>query len=82
MKDEVDKLKGKVEVVRKGISVRPSRTERGRSRNGIEQVRWSNVRGRSEDGPGRQGEWVKGRGGRSKRVENTIGVDIKIGLVY
>ena len=78
LREEVDRLKGKVEEVRKEVSVRPkSRAEGGRSRNGIEQVTLSNVRGRSEEGPGRQGEWVKVRGGGSKRVENTIGVDIK-----
>ena len=38
-------------------NVRPkSRIEGGRSKNGIEQVKLSNVRGRSEEGPGRQGE--------------------------
>ena len=39
-REEVDRLKGKVEVVRKEICVRPkSRAEGGRSRNGMEQVR-------------------------------------------
>ena len=28
-------------------------------------------------GPGREGEWVKVRGGGSKRVENPVSVDIK-----
>ena len=44
----------------------------GRSRNGIERARLSNVRGTRK-----AGEWVKVRRGGSKRVENPIGVDIK-----
>ena len=49
LREEVDRLKGKVEV-RKEISVRPkSRAERGRTKNGIEQDRLSNVRGVKRD---------------------------------
>ena len=69
MREEVDKLKGKVKEVRNEVSVTPkNKVEGGRSKNGIEQVRLSNVRGRSEEGPGRQEEWAKVRGGGSKRV--------------
>ena len=67
LREEVGRLKGKVEV-RKEVSIRPkNRAEGGRSKNGIEQVRLSNVRGRSEEEPG----------GGSKRMENPIGVAIK-----
>ena len=39
LREEVDRLKGEVEELRKEISVRPKiRTEGGKSRNGIEQV--------------------------------------------
>ena len=52
MIEEVDRLKGKVEV-RKQVSVRPkNRIEGGRSRNGIEQVGLNNFRVRSEEGTG------------------------------
>ena len=45
--------------------------------NGIEQIRLSNVRSRSEEGPERQGEKVKVKRGGSKRVENPKDLDIK-----
>ena len=74
---EVRSLREDLEL-RNEVSVRPkNRAEGGRSKNGIEQVTLNNVRGRSEEGPGRQEEWVIVRGGVSKRVENPIGVDIK-----
>ena len=39
LREEVDRLKGKVEEVRKEVSVRPkNRDEEGRSKNGIEQL--------------------------------------------
>ena len=47
-------LKGKVEEVRKKVSVRPkNKAEGGRSENGIGQVRLNNVRTRSEEGTGK-----------------------------
>ena len=77
MIEEVDRLKGKVEV-RKQVSVRPkNRIEGGRSRNGIEQVGLNNFRVRSEEGTGKQGEWIKVKGGRSKRVQSLKRIDIK-----
>ena len=49
LREEVDRLKGKVEEVRNEVSVRPkNRAEGGRSKNGIEQVILNNVRSRSE----------------------------------
>ena len=57
MREEVDRLKGKVVEVRKKASVMPkNRSEGGRSGNGIEQVRLNNARARSEEGTGKQGE--------------------------
>ena len=43
------------------------RVEGGRSKDGIEQFRLNNVRVRIEEGTGKQGEWIKVNGGRSKR---------------
>ena len=56
LKEEVDTLKGKIEEVRKEVRVRPkNRGEGGWSGNGIEQVGLNNVRARSEEGTGNQG---------------------------
>ena len=78
MREEVDGLKGKVEEVRKEVSVNPkNRAEGSRSGNGIEQVKLYNVRAKSEEGTGRQVEWIKVKEGRSKKVESPKGIDIK-----
>ena len=51
MREELDILEGKVEEVKKEVSIRPkNRIEGGRSRNRIEQVGLSNDRGGNEDG--------------------------------
>ena len=47
------------ELERRGeeVSVRPkNRVERGRSGNGLEQVRLNNVRTKNKEGTGKQGE--------------------------
>ena len=78
LKEEVDRLKGKVEEVRKEVSIRQkNRTEEGRSRNRIVQVRLNNDRVRSEDGRRMQGEWTKVKEGRSKKVASPKGIDVK-----
>ena len=62
LREEVDKIKVKVEEVRKQVSVKSkNRTEGGRSWNRLEQVIFNNVRARTEEGPGKQGEWIKVR---------------------
>ena len=48
----VDRLKMKVEEVRKEASVRPSRSEGGRSENWKWQFKLNNVRARSAEGTG------------------------------
>ena len=54
MREEVNRLKGKMEEVRKEISVRPKNiVEGGRSRKGIEQIRLNNVRNKSKGGTGK-----------------------------
>ena len=54
MREEVNRLNGKVEELRKKVSVRPkNRIEEGRSENEIEQVRLNNVRSKSEEGTGK-----------------------------
>ena len=54
LREEVDRLKGKVEEVRNEVSVGPkNRAERGRSKNGIEQIILSNVRGVKRDQEGK-----------------------------
>ena len=48
MREEVDRLKGKMEEVVMEVSIRSkNRVEGGRNGNGIEQVRSNNVRVRS-----------------------------------
>ena len=69
MKEEVDRLKEKIEVVRKEVSVRPkNRVKWDRNGNGIEQIKLNNIRVRSDEGTGKQGEWIKVKGGRSKKI--------------
>ena len=69
LREEADRLKGKVEELRKENSVRPKNwAEGGRRGNGIEQVRLNNVWAKSEEGTGKQGEWIKVKRGRSKPV--------------
>ena len=68
LRDEVDRLKGKLEKVRKrkGISFMPkNRVEGGRSEFGIGQVILDNVRAKSKEGTGKQCEWIMVKGGRS-----------------
>ena len=43
MKEEVDWLKGEVEVVRKEVSIRKNKVEGGRDGNGVEQVKLNHV---------------------------------------
>ena len=63
MKEEVNRLMGKVEEIRNEVSVRPkNRAEGGKSKNKIKQVRLSNVRGNSE--------------GRGNRLRFTFGKKI------
>ena len=51
LREEVDRLKEKVEEVRKEVSVRPKNRGVGcTSENGIGQARLNNVRARSEQG--------------------------------
>ena len=70
--------KEKVEEVKKEVSGRPeNRAEGGRSGNGIEQVRVNNFRARNEEGTGKQGEWIKVKGGRSKKVECSKVIEVK-----
>ena len=71
LRKEVDRLKRRVEEVRNNVG------EGGRSGNGIEQVILNNVRTTSEEGTGKQGEWIKVKGGSSKKVENPKGIDVK-----
>ena len=40
-------------------------------------VRLNNVRAKSEEGTGKQEEWNKVKGGRSKRVESLKGIGVK-----
>ena len=72
MREEVDRLNGKVEKVRKQVSV-----EGGRSGNGIEQVGLNNDRVRSEEGTGKQHKWIKVKGLRSKKVASLESTDYK-----
>ena len=77
LREEVCRLNGKLEGVRKEVSVRPkNRAERGRSGNEIEQVRLNNVRCRSEERTGKQGEWIEVKGGRNKK-QSLKGIDVK-----
>ena len=65
----IDRLNGKEEEVRKEVSVRPkNRAEGGISWNGIERVILNNVRARIEEGIGNQGEWIKVKEERSKKI--------------
>ena len=60
MKEEVDRLKGIVEEVRKEVSVRSKiRTEGSSNKNRIKQVGFENNKVRNEDGRGMQAEWTK-----------------------
>ena len=77
LRKEVDRLKGKVEEVRKEVDVRPKiRIELCSSRNRIEQVGLINDRVRSEDGREMQGEWTKVKGRRSKKFLSPEGIDV------
>ena len=67
LREEVNRLKWKIEVVRNEVSFRPkNRAKGGRSRNGIEKVRLNNVRDKTEEGTSIQCEWIKVKRGRSK----------------
>ena len=67
MREEIDKLKGKVEEVVKEFSVRPKNmVEEGRSGNGIEWIRLIMLE-LSEEGK-RKGEWIKVKERGSKKV--------------
>ena len=69
LREEVDRLKGKVEEVRIEISVRPkNKAEEVEVGFLIGQIRLNNVRTRSEEGTGKQCEWIKVKAGRSKKV--------------
>ena len=70
-------VKGESRRSTKEVSVKlKNRVEGGKSGNGIEQVRLNNVRVRSEKGTGKQGEWIKVKGGRSKKI-SPKGIDVK-----
>ena len=57
-------VEGKVEELRKEVSVRPKNiNEGGRSGNGIEQVRLNNIIVRREERNGNQCDWIKVKGG-------------------
>ena len=58
LREEVDWLKGKVEV-QKEVSVKSKNRDGGRSKNGIEQVRLSNVRDRVKWGQEGRGNGLK-----------------------
>ena len=67
MKEEVDRLKEKIEEVGNYVCVRPkNRVEGGRTRNGLEQDRLNNIRA-SEEGLGKEGELIKVKEEGSKR---------------
>ena len=68
LREEVDNLKGKVEEIRKEVSVRPkNRVEGGRRGNGTKQIILNNTRTKSEERTGKQGEWIMVKGGSRKR---------------
>ena len=55
--EKIDRLKEKIEEVKKEVSVRTkNRAEGGRSENGIEQVGLNNFIARSEEGTRKQGK--------------------------
>ena len=74
MREKVDRLKWKVEEVKMEIGVGP-KAEEVRSGNGIEQVRLNNVRASSEEGTGKQGEWIKVKGRGGKKIDSSKGID-------
>ena len=76
MRDQVDRLKGKVEKVRKEVSVRPkNRVKGGRSGNWIKHDILNNVKTNSKEGTENQSEWIKIKGGSRKKLENPKGID-------
>ena len=78
MRDQVDRLKGKVEKVRKEVSVRSkNRVKGGRSGNGVKHDRLNNVKTKNKEGTGNRSEWIKIKGGSRKMVENPKCVDLK-----
>ena len=73
MREEVERLKGKIDEVRKEVNIKSkNRAEGGRSRNGVTQVRLNNVRAKSEKGLEKQGERIKVERGGSKKVKSCL----------
>ena len=78
MREDVDRLKGKVGEVRKQVSVRPkNRVEGGKNRNGVEQDILNNFKIKNKEGTGKQNEWIKVQGGSRKKVENPKDINVK-----
>ena len=78
MREDVDRLKGKVGEVRKQVSVRPkNRVEGGKNRNGVEQDILNNFKIKNKEGTGKQNEWIKVKGGSRKKVENPKDINVK-----
>ena len=64
LREELDRLKGKVEEVRKEVNVRSkNRVEGGRSGNETEHVRLD----KSKEGAGKQDEWIQVKGENRKK---------------